>query len=223
MNNLTSTVLVHGNHFSKNPPIEGLTSTWKIFSDSGRKINIKSQEYLFAAGEKVEYVYIIISGYLALIKNDTILDVLGPGQSVGGALVGPKESDQIYPVTAQALGQCQLMQLPIDKVAELIQKENTVNAYFMTQFRQRMEHLQMCRSIQNRPVAQRIAHFLVQKKSILEHALITRKTIARSVNTTTETVIRTLMEFKKNQIIGYHGRHIILLDLKILEQLCAQI
>lgn len=221
MNTNTSIILEQGSHPPQKPPTQDLVPIWKSLTKSNVKMSLKSKTNLFTAGEKIKNVYIVISGYLLLIKNGTILDILEPGQSLGAALLSQDKSHQIYPVTAQAIGSCDVLQIAADTANELIKSDYLVNAYFIQQFRERMEYMQSIRSILHLPVANRVAFFLIHKKKLLTEALITRKTMAQALNTTTETVIRTLTDFEKNKIIGYEGRKIILLNLNHLQNLCA--
>ncbi len=224
MNTKTSIQLVElscGNHPPQNPPPEISLQVWKKLSKSGKKISITAKQYLFKSGENMTSIYIVISGYLKLIKNETILDILEPGQSMGVAFLSPEKLHQIYPVTALALGGCELLEISRTEAFELLKSDSKLSEYFMGQFRNRMDYLQSCRSIQDMSVASRVAHFLVQKKHLLKTSLITRKIIAKAASTSTETVIRTLADFEKNKIISYDGRKIIIQEIHQLQQLCA--
>lgn len=213
--------LSHGNHPPQNPPADMPLQVWKKLSKSGKKINLGTSDYLFKSDEVMTNIYIVISGYIQLIKNQTILDILGPGQSMGAAFLSPDKLHQRYPVSALALGRCELLEIKLVEAAELLKSEPKINEYFMGQFRERMDYLQSCRSLQDKSVAIRVAHFLIQKNHLLKTSLITRKIIARSVNTSTETVIRTLAEFQKNKIISIQGRQIIPVEVNHLQNLCA--
>lgn len=218
---VTSIELSQGSHPPQNPPSDMSLAVWKKLSKSGRKINLGSQDYLFKSGENMTSIYIVISGFLLLIKNDTILEILQSGQSMGAAFLSPDKLHQCYPISAMTLGRCELLEIALTDALELLNSDLKVNEYFFGQFRQRMDFLQSCRSIQDKSVASRVAHFLTQKNHLLTTSLITRKIIARSVNTSTETVIRTLAEFQRNKIISIRGRQIILLDMNHLQNLCA--
>ena len=224
MNTKTSIPLVElscGNHPPQNPPSEMSLQIWKKLSKSGKKININAMEFLFKYGENMTSIYIVISGYLQLIKNDTILDILEPGQSMGAAFLSSDKLHQTYPLSALAMGGCELLEIPRSEASELLKSEPKINEYFIGQFRNRMDYLQSCRSIQDMSVASRVAHFLVQKKHLLKTSLITRKIIAKAASTSTETVIRTLADFEKNKIISYDGRKIVIQEIHQLQQLCA--
>jgi CRP-like cAMP-binding protein len=221
MDNSTSIVLTTGRQAPQKCPTEKLSVIWKALSLSGVLQNLKSQEFLFHSGGDVQSIFIVISGHLLLLKSETVLDILESGQSMGAALLSPDQRQQIYPVSAQALGSCQVLQIPYQRVTELLKSNQDIQNYFMSQFRQRMDYLQSCRALQNRPVAHRIAYFLIQKEKLLCNSVITRKVIAKCVCTTTETVIRTLTEWHRNKIIVCEGREITLLDLNYLQKLCA--
>lgn len=210
-----------GNHPLQNLSPEISLQVWKKLSKSGKKINITAKEYLFKSGENMTSIYIVISGYLQLIKNETILDILEPGQSMGVAFLSSDKLHQTYPLSALAMGNCELLEISLAEASEILKSDPKIIEYFMSQFRNRMDFLQSCMSIQDRSAATRVAHFLIQKKALLKTTLVTRKIIAKTANTSTETVIRTLSDFEKNKIISYDGRKIILLDISHLQKICA--
>jgi len=215
--------LVQGIHPPQKPPTPELVSIWKLLAKSNKKISLKPKSFLFQSGDPIQNVYIVISGYLLLIKNDIVLDILEPGQSAGAALLGQDQPQPTYPITVQAMSSCDVLHVPANFLYDLIKSDPSVNAYFIRQFRARMDYMQSVRAILNLPVANRIAFFLVHKKRLLEHTLITRKTMALALNTTTETVIRVLKDFENNKIIGYENGKIVLLDQEYLQKLCQQI
>lgn len=213
-------VLTQGSHPTEMPPSKELSEIWKSFTHLGTKVVLKSKKTLFHEGDQNKYSYIIMSGYLLLTKHNTLLDIVEPGQSLGAALLSSRDSKQSYPVTASSIDQSEVLQICSEAVLDLMNSDSRVNQYFINQFKARMHYMQQWRVIATLPVVNRIAFFLVQKKSVLQSATITRKMIALAVNSTPETVIRTLASFEKKNIIAYYGRKIILIDLKYLEELC---
>ncbi len=220
MNTQSTLVLAQGSNPPKKPPTDELSQIWKSLIKLGTKVVLERKSNLFVAGDQNKHVYIVISGYLMLTKNNTLLDVVEPGQSLGAALLNSGNSKQTYPVSAKAIDQSEVLQLSAEVAFDLMNSDHSVNEYFIRQFKERMSYLQLCRSIENLPVTNRIAFFLLQKKSLLKSTTITRKMIAQAVNTTPETVIRTLAIFEKQKIIAYAGRKIILIDSNHLENLC---
>jgi CRP-like cAMP-binding protein len=203
MNTQSTLVLAQGSNPPKKPPTDELSQIWKSLIKLGTKVVLERKSNLFVAGDQNKHVYIVISGYLMLTKNNTLLDVVEPGQSLGAALLNSGNSKQTYPVSAMAIDQSEVLQLSAEVAFDLMNSDHSVNE-----------------SIENLPVTNRIAFFLLQKKSLLKSTTITRKMIAQAVNTTPETVIRTLAIFEKQKIISYAGRKIILIDSNHLENLC---
>jgi len=220
MNTLNTIVLAEGSQPPKKPPTEELSQIWKSLTKFGTKLKLERKCYLFRAGEHNKHVYISLSGYLMLTKNKTLLDIVEPGQSLGAALLNSGNSIQTYPVSATSIDQSEVLQLSAEVAFDLMNSNPYINEYFIRQFKDRMSYLQLCRSIESLPVTNRVAFFLLQKKSLLKNTTITRKMIAQAVNTTQETVIRTLANFEKQKIIEYAGRKIILIDSSHLEKLC---
>lgn len=220
MNNQSTIVLAQGSHPPKKSPTDELSPIWKSFTKLGTKKKIDRKENLFMEGQQNNHIYIVISGHLMLVKNNTLLDIVEPGQSLGAAILNSGNSKQTYPVTASSIDQSEVLQISGEAAYDLMNSDPLINQYFIRQFRLRMSYLQLCRSIENLPVTNRIAFFLLQKKSLLQCATITRKMIAHAVGSTPETVIRTLANFEKQNIISYSGRKILVLDIKYLENLC---
>lgn len=221
MNTQSPLVLAQGSNPPKKPPTDELSQIWKSFIKLGTKIILERKSNLFIAGDQNKHVYIVISGYLMLTKGNTLLDIVEPGQSLGAALLNSGNSKQTYPVTARSIDRSELLQLSAEVAFALMNSDHLVNEYFLRQFKERMNYLQLCRSIDHLPVINRIAFFLLQKESLLKSTTITRKMIAQAVNTTPETVIRTLAIFERQKIIGYAGRKVIILDSNHLENLCV--
>lgn len=220
MNTLSTVILTHGNHPPKKPPTEELSKIWKTFIKLGSKVVLSKKSHLFIEGDQNKYVYIVISGYLMLTKKNALLDIVEPGQSLGAALLNSENSKQTYPISATSIDQSEVLQLSAEATFALMNSDPFVNEYFLRQFRERINYLQMIRSIEHLPVPNRIAFFLLQKKTLLNNTTMTRKMISQAVNTTPETVIRTLALFEQQGIIKYLGRKITIANTTRLENLC---
>lgn len=198
------------------PPNQELASLWDNLTKFGQIKKLIPNQNVFQAGDPCKYIYIVVSGYVLLQKSEAILNIIEPGQSIGAALLGSKVSPQAYPISAKTLGHCELLELPWAEANKLFLNDYKILQYFMEQFRTRMDFIQSLQSMQEQSVAGRVAYFLVKKQNLLQTKLITRKIIAKSVNTSTETTIRTLSEFQKNHIIKCEEKIIYLLDQNYL-------
>lgn len=195
--------------------------TWKILMAHGQRTILRNKQILFKTGHPARRAAILVCGFLILRKGDTIIDVLGSGESVAGILIGDKDQTISYPIDTQALGVCEVLEIQSSDIMNLFKLHDEISSYFHEQFRKRMHHLQTCRIFQNQAVANRIAHFLITKKELLQSQLLTRKLIAQATSSTTETVIRTLLDWQKKGIIKIYRKKLEILEPSYLESLCA--
>jgi CRP-like cAMP-binding protein len=221
MNTQSTVILTQGSQPPKKSPTEELSKIWKFFIKLGTKVVLEKKSHLFIAGDQNKHVYIVISGYLMLTKKNVLLDIVEPGQSLGAALLNSENSNQTYPISAISIDQAEVLQIPAESAFALMNSDPSVNEYFLRQVKQRINYLQLMRSIEHLPVPNRIAFFLLHKKFLLENTKITRKMISQAVSTTTETVIRSLARFEQKGIIEYIGRKIIIVNTDELEKLCT--
>ncbi len=78
--------------------------------------------------------------------------------------------------------------------------------------------------IRNRHLRGKVAYILLKFGREIYHSMVfdmpvSRREIAEYIGMTTENVIRTLSEFRKDKLIRINGKEIEILDIKILEQI----
>jgi CRP-like cAMP-binding protein len=205
------------------------TKEWKDFINFHKEIiTFKEGEYIFKAEEETKGLYIIDSGKVKitykqydgskrLIRLATNGDILGH-RGFGGSWK--------YPISAYTLEESQISFIPVN-IFNTVAKANAEFSYHLMMFF--AEELRQSEAIINHyPVKNLVAKalhdnyrvfgFESEKSTKLSYTL-TRKDIASLAGTTYETVVRTLAEFNKKNIINIDGKTIHILDLIELENI----
>jgi len=202
---------------------------WKKFINFHKEtIHFEKGDYIFKAGEETKGLYTIDSGKLKitykqfdgserLIRLATNGDVLGH-RGFGGTWV--------YPISALCLEKTQVSFIPV-KVFETVAKVNPEFTYQLMMFF--AEELRKSEAIIKRyPVKNLIARSLYDNykafgfdndESTRLRYTLSRKDIASIAGTTYETVIRTIADLNKDNIIKIDGKAIHILNMKILKEI----
>jgi len=212
---------------------EYCTKEWQEFINFHKEsLSFKKGEYIFKAGEDTTGLYIIESGKLKvtykqydgserLIRLATSGDVLGH-RGFGG--------NWTYPISALTLDNTEVSFIPV-KTFNTVAKANPLFTYHLMMFF--AEELRVSESkIKHYPVKNLVAQAIVgnykafgfesAKSKKLSYTL-SRKDIASKAGTTYETVVRTLAEFNKLDIIKIDGKSIHILNMKKLEELATPV
>ncbi len=177
------------------PPLGILPKAWNELCRVGQVQNLPPRHQVCTEGETVTDAYLILDGYTLLQKSSKTIDIIEPSESLGAGLLQVDMAKAKYPVSATTITPCEVLKIRVSALVDVLQKFPDLNLYFFTQIQKRMFFLQTISVIAKMPVAVRVAHFLITKQHLLEHDFITRKLMGEILNTTTESVIRTLSDF----------------------------
>jgi len=214
MANLSKLKLIKGRGFTLETPGGIDPKTWNLLKLTGTLLQLPSKSIVFTEGAAVDYVYIVVSGYIKMTQKEKAIDIIEPGESLGAGLILNGANNCNYPIGAETLTETEMIKIPVEKIQLLASKQIEINQFFFTQMKKRMLFLQKIKTLNMESIQKRVLSFLCLKKNLLNHEFITRKLIAEILNTTTETVIRTLNDFKNQGIIHFSGRKIIFIDLE---------
>ena len=203
--------------FDKASDIVELSESAKSFK--GTKVSKK--QILFSEGDKPQYIFYLISGKLKVFKNhadgkEYIVEVISDSAFCG---VTNFISLETYSSSCVAIEDSIVAKLPIEDFTRLILANREVSAQFIKLLAQRVEAKEeQLMSFAYDTVRLRIAKALVElsEKADSEVIKITREDLAALTGTTTETVIRSLSDFKKDGLIESIGRQIKILDKNLL-------
>jgi len=188
---------------------------------------VKKQQ-LYAEGRRPRYLYYLVSGKVKGVKNNEdgkeyITDLYSDGDFIGyPALI----EDKNYDDSAVVLEDSQIVQIPREEFLNWIHGDITVASKFIRIITQNVkEKEERLLSLAYSSLRKRIARALVEihekfNKGGQEQPIgISREDIANYVGTATESLIRTLSDFKSEKIIKIQEGKIWITDLERMRNL----
>jgi len=187
----------------------------------------KKGENIFDEGRAANAIYCINNGKIKITQlgeegKEQILHLVGEGDVIGYRSV---LSGEPYSVSATALDECSVCQIPKSMFQQMIESDNQLAMEVIKILSDDLKFAERnITEFAQKPVKERIAEALLfiketygfEKDGITLNVNLTREEIANIVGTATETTIRVLSEFKKQNILELKGRQIRIIDLSAL-------
>ena len=183
----------------------------------------KKGEYIFKEGTRPHGVFCVNVGKIKLSKagddgREQIIRLVKPGDPLGYRSL---LSGDTYNASAIALENCGVCFIPKELFLGILQKDSSLSMEMMKLLSDDLKKAEMqITHLAQKPVRERVAEailfiketygFEADGKTI--NASFSREDIANIVGTATETAIRLLSEFNKDQIIQLNGKKIMILD-----------
>lgn len=136
----------------------------RILADSAIRPHTRG-ETIFLQGEEAKVIHVVIEGWVKLYRvapngNEAVVNVFTRGHSFGEAVAFRKQS---YPVSAEAVTDCTLLQIPTRSLISLLQHEPEVAvAIVASTFQHLHELVGQVEQIKSQTGAQRVADFLIR-------------------------------------------------------------
>lgn len=191
--------------------------------------SIKKGEAIFNEGDTMNGVYCIKEGTCKIVKlgsngKDTILKLIKKGEILGQRSVISEEKSTL---SAIAVEDMQVCFVPKSDIMGFFNENNKFSLEVTKDIcHQLKEANESAANQSNKTVKERLAATLLHLNDIsgsdeegVLNIQLSREEIAAMVGTATESCIRLLSEFKKNNIIDLVGKKIILKDLKSLHRI----
>lgn len=190
-----------------------------------REQQLDKGELLFQKGDAAQGFYVVIKGQIKLAfpsvhGNDKVVEILGPGQSFGEALMF---MDRAYPVFAEAVTDAVLLQIPRRPINELLDRDATFARAMLAGLAKRLHSLvQDVEAYSVRSSAQRLIGYLLRHSDDVDSGPVelelptTKSVIASRLNVTPETLSRVFHELKESGLIEIRGRHVTIRDIERL-------
>lgn len=191
----------------------------------------KINQEIFSEGNYPQYLFYIKSGKIKAYKTSESGKELTVGLYTSGDFLGyiALLEDSTYRISAQALSSCELLLISRKDFNDQLNQ----NTSFVLQFTKALAHNNNYKADQMVQLAynslrKRVANallFLKEKFNADERVTqnfritITREELANISGTTTESLIRTLSDFKSEKLIHIHGRAIEILAEKKLRNM----
>ena len=190
--------------------IETSTSIKKLHKD----------EHLFTEGQIATAFFIVYSGRVKIYKlsadgNEQILHIQEPGDLVAEAIIFDFTT---YPAYCQAMENTVLIRFSKAKFHQLLKHFPEITFKMMSAYSRRMRQLvAVIEELSFHDVKSRLANYLIKNCIVKNNKNfcplnLTKKDLASVLGTIPETLSRTLLFFKKENIITEEQNQIILLD-----------
>jgi CRP-like cAMP-binding protein len=186
--------------------------------------NFGRQAVIFWEGREAEGFYILITGYIKLVKSspdgkEYILRLVGPGETFAEAAVF---SDASYPATAITLEDCRILFFPKVQFLRHLSSSPTLARNLLATLSRLNIHLtQQLEDLSLKEVSARLARYLLERcqeshgriEPSLSVELPTTKThLAAYLGTISETLSRTLSRLKSEGVIEMEKSRITVID-----------
>jgi CRP-like cAMP-binding protein len=205
--------------------VRNLNELKNLFDDTGQIKTFNKGEVIYKEDAYSNYVYLIISGFVKSYKMDE------KGKELITALHKPDEfigftsfiENIPYQETAMAMDKVEVAGLPKSELKNILENNKSVSLEMMNFLTHRVSEikdqlLQMAYSSVRKKTAQTILQFATILNTKPEEAIkISRNDLANVAGIATESLIRTLSDFKKKGLIEIEGRNIKILQLKELD------
>jgi CRP-like cAMP-binding protein len=186
--------------------------------------NFPRQAVIFWEGKEAEGFYILVTGYIKLVKSslegkEYILRLVGPGETFAEAAVF---SDVPYPATAMALEDCRTLFFPKARFLRHLTSSPTLARNLLATLSRLNLHLtRQLEDLSLKEVSARLARYLLERcqeshgriEPSLSFELPTTKThLAAYLGTISETLSRTLSRLKSEGVIEMDKSRITIID-----------
>lgn len=188
--------------------------------------SFKAGQTIFYAGNEPLGLFTIQSGLVKLEVSTAsgsahTIRLLGAGGTLGYRSLF---SDEPYHATAVAIEDCELCFIPKADVFELFRTQPALAMRLLTHISKDLRQAEEKWMDQmTKGASERVAEALIFLQDHFSHQAWTRKEIAQWAGTTPETVIRTLAQFEKDQLISQSdGRNISIISREKLRERFSQ-
>ncbi|OLY91502.1 cAMP-binding domain of CRP or a regulatory subunit of cAMP-dependent protein kinases [Cnuella takakiae] len=220
------------------PTAQGLSQFVRDIKDTGLMQHLSEQyaveqyskkQNLYAESKRPRYLYYLVAGKVKAYKThedgkEYITDLYSAGDFVGySALI----EDKNYDDTAVIVEDAEIMQIPREDFLTMIHSDVNIAAKFIRIITQNVkEKEERLLSLAYSSLRKRVAKALVDLNQKFNadggatHAIeISREEIAQYVGTATESLIRTLSDFKSEKLIDIRNGKIVVSDAQKLKNL----
>lgn len=199
-------------------------------ADCKTSYTIKKGEHIFEEGENINGMYCIKDGVCKLTKlssngKDQIVKLVQKGELLGQRSMISEEAANL---SATAMEDMKVCYIPKQEVAGFFEKNNDFSMDVMKDICSNLRDAdEVIVNMAQKNMKSRLAHVLiylhdtfgVDENDDSLHLILSREEFASMIGTATESCIRILSEFKKNNLIKLNGKKIILTDYNQLKKI----
>ena len=197
--------------------------------DNYESFELSKKAALYNEGKRPKYLYYLKSGRIKAFRlhedgKEYITNLFSPGDFIGYAAL---LENKIYDDSAQALETSEVVMIPKEEFIELVFKDMNIASKFIKLIAHNVQEkeerlLNLAYSSLRKRVAKALIdiHDKFHKNGDKSFALdISREDIAQYIGTATESLIRTLSEFKSEKLVEIKEGKIYISDIEKLKNL----
>ena len=201
----------------------------QLISDEREVYDFRKKHVIYSEGQRPKAVYYVMSGKVKIFKvskdgKELITAICSEGDFFGYAQLLEQMS---YTENAQVLEDAQLMQIPKEDFITLVTNDAQIARQFIKIITKNiLEKEESLVNLAYNSLRRKVAYGLIQvldkykkdnaKKEILE---LSRENLAQAVGVATESLIRTLADFKSEKLIDIQPGKIVVLNEQKLRDL----
>lgn len=198
-----------------------------LFCDEGEEIRYKKGEIIYRKGDHSNNLYLVLKGVVKTHKMDNNAKELITGLYKADDFLGLSTFDDNLPYneTATAVEDSEIVGLSKKYLVEILKKSQNISLELMNLLTDNLSDakdqlLRMAYSSVRKKTAATILQFVdVLNKKPNVPIRISRMDLATTAGIATESLIRTLSDFKKDGLIEIEGRNIQIVDLDGLREM----
>jgi len=198
------------------------TGNAALISDTREILHVKKKQLIYACNQKPDNLFFVSKGKVKTFKinesgKELITDIYKEGEFLGYI---PLMEDTVYQDTAEAIQDVELMVIPKADFLAVLGSDSLVARTFIKMLsRDVLEKEEKLVGLAYNSLRKRVATGLLQvydkfKKSQTDKPRleISREDLAQMVGTATESLIRTLSDFKNEKLIDIKNGKVFILD-----------
>lgn len=205
--------------------IRNLNELKNFFEENGEFIELKRGEFIYEAGDRANSIYLVTKGVIKCFKVDMngkelITELVTEDNFLGFT---PLQNFSPYIESAMAVDDSEVVSLSKSILTDVLGKNQNISIELMNLITDNVHKikeqlLQMAYSSVRRKTAQTLLQYALTTGEEDPISLkVSRSDLASTAGIATESLIRMLSNFKKEELIEINGREIIILDKESLE------
>jgi DNA-binding response OmpR family regulator len=204
-------------------------SVVSLTSDERELYDYKKRQMIYAEGQRPKAVYFIKSGKVKIYKSnedgkELITDVLTGGNFIGYTYV---LENIVYKESAEVLEDAEIMTIPKDDFLSLISADAQVAKQFIKLITHNvLEKEESLLNLAYNSLRKKVAYQIISifdkfkdASATKKQVKLSRENLAQACGIATESLIRTLSDFKSEKLIDIQGSTIIILNEEKLRNL----